>query len=301
MSVPKFEKFFLPTLKFFGDGEVHTKKEACEFNKDFFNLSEDDILETTGEGHKLRYKDRTDWAVTYLYNAGLLKRESRGNYIISDSGHELLDTNPQEIDNDLLMGYESFANFKRSNQDEENEITSETFESLSPTDRLDEAYSEINENLSSILLDEILQNSPDFFEDLVVDLMIKMYGGSKKEAGKRIGKVGDGGVDGVIYMDSLGLNKFYIQAKRYSEGNKVRSVEINSFIGALERKNTDKGVFITTSDFTSGAKRAKDEANKRIVLINGEKLIKLLIEYDIGVYTTETYEIKNIDGDYFDN
>ena len=302
MVVPKFEKFYLPTLIFFRDGEVHTKKEACEFNKDFFNLSEDDLMETTGEGHKLRYKDRTEWAVTYLYNAGLLNRESRGNYIISGVGRELLDSDPQEIDNDLLMTYESFADFKTSNHDEENETTVEILESLSPTDMLDEAYSEINENLSSILLDEILQGSPAFFEQLVVDLMIKMgYGCSKKEAGKRIGKVGDGGVDGVIYEDSLGLNKFYIQAKRYGEGNNVGSGDINSFIGALERKNTNKGVFITTSDFTSGAKKAKDEANKRIALINGKKLTKLLIEYNLGVYTKETYEIKEIDGDYLDN
>lgn len=304
MSVPKFEKFYLPTLNFFRDGDVHTKKEACEYNKNALNLSEDDLLETTGEGNKLRYKDRTEWAVTHLHNAGLLNRESRGKYTISDSGIELLNSNPEEIDRSLLMNYESFVNFTNNarNQDEENEIIYESFESLSPTDRLDDAYSEINEYLSSILLEEILKNSPDFFESLVIDLLLGMgYGGSKKEAGKRLGRSGDGGVDGVIYQDSLGLDNIYIQAKRYAEGNKIGSDTINSFIGALDRKKAIKGVLITTSDFTDKAKEAKEESNKNIALINGEKLTELLIKFNVGVYTKETYEIKEIDGDYFDN
>lgn len=304
MSVPKFEKFYLPTLNFFRDGDVHTKKEACEFNKNALDLTEDDLLETTGEGNKLRYKDRTEWAVTHLHKAGLLKRESRGNYTISDLGIELLNNNPEEIDRNLLMNYDSFVNFtnRTTNLEEENEINCESFESLSPTERLYGAYSEINESLSSILLEEILKSSPDFFEFLVVDLLVSMgYGGSKKEAGQRIGKVGDDGVDGVINQDSLGLDKIYIQAKRYGEGNKISSGMINSFIGALDRKKSNKGVFITTSDFTSNAKRAKEESNKNISLINGKKLTELLIKFNVGVYTKETYEIKEIDGDYFDN
>lgn len=304
MVVPKFEKFYLPTLEFFEDGEVHTKREAVDYIKDSLNLSEDDLLETTGEGNKLRYKDRTEWAVTHLHKAGLLNRQGRGNYIISDSGIDLLNSQPEEIDRNLLLRYESFANFttKTENQNEENEIDYEPVDSLSPTERMDNAYSEINENLSSILIEEIMNNSPDFFEFLVVDLLISMgYGGSKKEAGKRIGKVGDGGVDGVINEDSLGLGKIYIQAKRYNPGNNIGSDAINSFIGALERKNTNKGVFITTSDFTSSARQAKNEANKNIALINGEKLTELLIKFNVGVSTKEVYEIKELDGDYFDS
>lgn len=304
MVVPKFEKFYLPTLEFFKDGEVHTKREAVDYIKDSLGLSEDDLLETTGEGNKLRYKDRTEWAVTHLHKAGLLNRQGRGNYIISDSGIDLLNSQPEEIDRNLLLGYESFANFttKTENQDEENEIDYEPVDSLSPTERMDNAYSEINENLSSIILEEILNNTPDFFEYLVVDLLVNMgYGGSKKEAGKRIGKVGDGGVDGVINEDMLGLGQIYIQAKRYSPGKNIGSNDINSFIGALERKNTNKGVFITTSDFTRSAKQAKKEANKNIALINGEKLTELLIKFNVGVSTKEVYEIKELDGDYFDS
>lgn len=304
MVVPKFEDFYLPTLKFFEDNEVHTKKEACEYNKNFFNLSEDELMETTSEGNKFRYKDRTEWAVTHLHKAGLLNRESRGNYIISNSGLELLDSNPDEIDRNVLMGYESFVNFRNrsDNQEEETEITFETFESLSPTERLGDAYSEINDYLSSTLLEEVLNNSSDFFEKLVVDLLINMgYGGSKKEAGKVIGKVGDDGVDGVIKEDPLGLSHIYLQAKRYAKGNNVGAPEVRSFIGALVQKRSSKGVFITTSDFTASAKNAIKEADKHIALINGEELTKLMIEYDVGVFTKETYEIKDIDTDYFDS
>jgi len=303
MVVPKFEKFYLPTLKFFRDGEIHTKKEACEFNKDFFNLTEEDLLETTGEGNKLRYKDRTEWAVTHLHKAGLLNRESRGMYIINDSGRELLNSNPDEIDRNLLMSYDSFVNFRNEseNPDEETEITYDTFENLSPTERMDDAYSEINDYLSSTLLEEILDNSPDFFEKLVVDLLINMgYGGSKKEAGKVIGKVGDDGVDGVIKEDPLGLSHIYIQAKRYAAGNKIGSEDARSFIGALVQKNSTKGVFMTTSDFTVNAKRTIKEAGYHIALINGEELIRLMIENNVGVSVKEVYEIKEIDMDYFD-
>lgn len=303
MVVPEFKYFYLPTLKFFGDNRVHTKKEVAENNKIVFELTGEDLLETTGNGNKLKYKDRTDWAVTHLHKANLLDKESRGNYIINDSGISLLADDLDLIDEKVLMRYESFAQFRNKTSCQDEEINgSYDIESLSPTERLDEAFSEINEELSSSLLEEIMKNSPDFFEELVVDLLIHIgYGGSRKEAGKRIGRSGDGGVDGVIKQDHLGLDNIYIQAKRYQKGNNISSETINSFIGALERKGSNKGVFITTSDFTRQAKEAIDDVNKQIALINGEKLTKLMIEFNVGVSTKEIYEIKEINSDYFDN
>ena len=305
--IPEFKAFFNPTLEFFNDGNTHTEKEVSEFNAKYFDLTEDELKETTSTGKNLKYKNRSEWAVTYLYNAGLLERKTRGMYTITDEGKKILNQK-SIIDIKFLEQYESFRLYKNGKNNKQPkgskiEINSEDKENiLSPTERLENAHNEINDELSNTILNEIMNNTPDFFERLVVDLLINMgYGGSRQEAGKAVGKVGDEGIDGIIKEDRLGLDNIYIQAKRYKKGNNVNGDALRSFSGALDTKKSSKGVFITTSDFTPGAKKHVKESSKHIALINGDKLTELMIKFNVGVSLKDTYEIKELDTDYFEN
>ena len=305
MGVPKFEKFFKPTLEYFEDNEIHTKKEISEFNAEYFNLTEEERNETTGKGTLCRYKDRTGWAVNYLFNAGLIERRKRGKYIISEEGIKVLNEN-SDITINFLEKYESFRKYKHGKLNDSNgEVNNDdelTGDNISPTEQLERAYNTINDELSNSLLNEIMNNSPEFFERLVVDLLIKMgYGGSRQEAGLAVGKIGDGGIDGIIKEDQLGLDNIYIQAKRYKEGLNIDGPTMRDFIGALDTKNSTKGVFITTSDFTKNAKYHVEKSSKHIAIVNGKKLTELMIQHNVGVSTRESYEIKEIDSDYFEN
>lgn len=305
--IPEFKSFFNPTLEFFNDGDTHAKKEVSLFNAKYFDLSEDDLKETTSKGSSLKYKNRSEWAVTYLYHAGLLERKKRGMYTITDEGKKILNQK-STIDIKFLEQYESFRLYKngKNNKQQEGseiEIKPEDKEnSLSPTERLENAHNEINDELSNTILNEIMNNTPDFFERLVVDLLINMgYGGSRQEAGQAVGKVGDEGIDGIIKEDRLGLDNIYIQAKRFKKGNNVDGNALRSFSGALDTKKSNKGVFITTSDFTPGARKHVKESSKHIALINGDELTELMIKFNVGVSIKDTYEIKELDMDYFEN
>lgn len=305
--IPEFKSFFNPTLEFFDDGDIHTKKEVSLANAKYFDLSDDELKESTSKGYSRKYKNRSDWAVNYLYHAGLLERKKRGLYIITDEGKKVLNQKSL-IDIEFLEQYESFRLFKNGKDNEKQEDTKigtnseDKEEVLSPTERLEEAHNEINEELSNTILNEIMNNTPDFFERLVVDLLINMgYGGSRQEAGQAVGKVGDEGIDGIIKEDRLGLDNIYVQAKRYKKGNNVDGNALRSFSGALDTKKSNKGVFITTSDFTPGAIKHVKESSKHIALINGDKLTELMIKFNVGVSVKDTYEIKELDIDYFEN
>ena len=297
MAIPKFEEFFLPALKFFEDDTIHTKAEVSKYMAEYFNLTNEEMNERTSGGNSLRYKDRTGWAIDYLYRATLLERVERGKYIISKEGKTVLGMDLQYIDNNFLLQYESFKEFQ--NVDATSDDNAYEQEVLSPSDRINEALLEINNNLASNILEEIFSRDSDFFEKLVVDLLLKMgYGGFREEAGVVTKKTNDGGIDGIINEDILGLDKIAIQAKRHE--NPISRPDIQKFSGALSGMGIKKGVFITTSNFSKGAiDYVKQLHDTSIVLIDGDKLAKLMIKFDLGTATKEIYYVKDMDMDYF--
>lgn len=307
MSVPKFKYFYLSSLKFFNDNEIHTKKEISELNAEYFGLSEEDKKEKTGKSTSLRYKNRTNWAIDHMFHAGLLKKEGRGNYLITEEGKKTLEKNLDYIDYNYLLQYDSYKEYQNKNNDEQNGNDNpimdntdelETIEEkLSPTERLDEAYEEINTELSEELYDMIINNTPRFFEKLVVKLLIKMGYGLNEEYGEVTPYAKDGGIDGIIFEDELGLSQIHIQAKQHT--NPIGQKDMKEFAYTLEH-GIQKGVMITTSSFTKGAIEISEESDAQIVLIDGKRLTQLMIKHNVGVFTEYTYSIKKIDSDFFE-
>lgn len=307
MSVPEFKYFYLSSLEFFKDNQIHTKKEISELNAEYFGLSQEDKEEKTGKGKALKYKDRTKWAINHMFHAGLLKKEGRGNYLITNEGKKVLEEKLDCIDHNYLLKYESYDEYRNQNNKEktgnENHTQNKSNENdnieekLSPTERLDEAYDEINTGLAEELYDMIINNDPKFFEKLVVKLLLKMGYGLNEEYGEVTPYVKDGGIDGIIYEDELGLNQIHIQAKQHT--NPIGQKDMKEFAYTLEH-GIQKGVMITTSSFTKGAIEISKESDAQIVLIDGKRLTQLMIKHDVGVFTEYTYSIKKIDSDFFE-
>lgn len=299
MAVPDFQTIMLPLLEFFSDGKQHTTKETYDFIVKHFELGEDDLKILIPSGSQELYKNRTGWAKTYLTKAGLLESKARGVFVISERGNSVLKEKPARIDLRYLSRFSEVQEFRRVESNQGGQNINEEISSKTPEEILEENHNIIKASLASELLDTIKTCSPAFFERLVVDLLTSMgYGRSIGES-KVVGRSGDGGIDGIINEDKLGLESVYIQAKRWQ--NTVGDVEIRNFIGSLQLKGARKGVFITTSDFT---RQAKDSAamitGTKIVLIDGLTLADLMIEYNVGVSVKTSYEIKRIDSDYFE-
>jgi restriction system protein len=308
MAVPGFQDLMLPFLKICQDGQERTVSEVGEVIATQLHLTEEDLQETMTSG-QTKFYNRTAWVKSYFGKAGLLDFPSRGKFKITQRGLELLKTNPLSIRIKTLNQYPEFVKFHKNNgsntsvsEQSINTIVQDELEPSTPEEQLENAYQELRSQLASTLLDTILKNPPSFFEQLVVDLLVAMgYGGSRKDAGQALGKTGDGGIDGIIKEDKLGLDIIYLQAKRYGVDNVVPSREVRDFTGSLEGHGAQKGVMITTSSFTrDGIEFVKRLQQKKIVLIDGEKLAQLMIDNNIGVSTTTTYTIKKIDLDYFD-
>jgi restriction system protein len=274
------------------------------------HLSDADLQEIMASG-QTKFYNRTAWVKSYFGKACLLDFPSRGKFNITQRGLELLKTNPTTIRIKTLYQYPEFAKFhnrnSQSTDDGEQSVNviiqdKNEIEPVTPEEQLENAYQDLRSQLASNLLDTILKNPPSFFEQLVVDLLVAMgYGGSRKDAGQALGKTGDGGIDGIIKEDKLGLDIIYLQAKRYGVDNVVPSREVRDFTGSLEGHGAQKGVLITTSTFTrDGVEFVKRLQQKKIVLIDGERLAQLMIDNNIGVSTTSIYTIKKIDLDYFD-
>jgi len=249
----------------------------------------------------LKYKNRTNWAIDHMFRAGLLKKESRGKYRITDEGKKILEKDLDYIDTNFLLKYESFKEYRNPNYEDENNDRSDELEhieeELSPTDRLDEAYNEINTQLSEEIYDLIINNSPKFFEKLVVKLLIKMGYGLNENSGEVTPYTKDGGIDGIIFEDELGLSQIHIQAKQHT--NPIGKKDLKEFAYTLEH-GIGKGVIITTSSFTKGAIEISEESDAQIVLIDGKQLTQLMIKHDVGVFTEYNYSIKKIDSDFFE-
>ncbi len=303
MAVPDYQSLMLPLLRALADGNDHEVADVRDRIAKELNLTEADRTELLPSGKQAGFNNRVGWAKTYLDKAGLVSSPRRGVYRITEAGQGLLRQNPNRIDRQLLMQFESFRDFI------EREVTPpqaalETGAvtppglSQTPEEVLDSAYQQIRRRLEADLLAAVSKASPTFFERLVVDLLVKMgYGGSVEDAGRALGRSHDDGLDGVIKEDHLGLDAIYVQAKRWTRT--VGRPEIQAFAGSLEGARARKGVFITTSAFSGEAREYVARIEKKIALIDGEQLATLMADFGIGVNNVSNYELKRVDSDYF--
>jgi len=301
MAVPDYQTIMLPLLRFFGDGKEHPYSEAVEALSSFFKLTEEERQQMLPSGQQALFSNRVGWARTYLKHACLIEPTRRGFNKLTVRGQEVLKGKPRSINVDLLNQYEEFKAFrtrKRSRDSEQVSGSEDIGNERTPEETLEAAYEKIRYDLASELLQRLKTCPPAFFERLVIDVLLGMgYGGTRQDAGRAIGRAGDGGIDGIIKEDRLGLDAIYIQAKRWE--STVGRPEIQRFVGALTGQKARKGVFITTSDFTEDAKDYASRIELKVVLINGETLAQFMIDHNVGVSTTATYELKRIDSDYF--
>ena len=303
MAVPDFQTFLLPLLRFAADGKEHSLAEALAHLAAELKLSPAEQEERLPSGLQSRFANRVAWARVYLKQAGLLLSPRRGHFVISDRGREVLKAPPPRIDVKFLQQYPEFVEFQ-SPKSKGGELTaasagesSDTGET--PEEALEAAHAKMKASLASEVLTRVKAASPEFFEKLVVELLLRMgYGGSRSDAGQAIGKAGDEGIDGVISEDRLGLDIVYLQAKRWD--GSVGRPEIQKFVGALHGKRAKKGVFITSGAFTAEAMAYVEHIDPKVVLIDGRRLAELMIDFEVGVTTSRTYQIKRVDSDYFD-
>lgn len=305
MAVPDFQSMMLPFLRCTSDGEEHQMADVRQMLAKAFQLTEAEIKELLPSGKQSRFSNRVAWTKVYLAQAGLLDTPKRGTFRISDRGRELLSDPPAAIDIKFLEQYPEFVEFRYQRKKHDNESHSESSggtedgkEIETPEEALEQAAFRLNEELSTQLLKQVKSNSPDFFEKLVVHLLVKMgYGGSIKDAGKAIGRSGDEGIDGIIKEDKLGLDVIYIQAKRWEAV--IGRPELQKFVGALHGQRAKKGVFITTSSFSEQAVQYVSQIDPKVVLIDGKQLVAYMIDHNVGVSISNIIEVKNIDSDYF--
>ncbi|MFQ5432866.1 MAG: restriction endonuclease [Nitrospinota bacterium] len=304
MAIPDYQTLMLPVLRFASDREEHKFRDVVESLAEEFALSNEERNELLPSGNQAVFNNRVGWARSYLKQAGLLESPKRGYLRITEEGLRLLAENPETIDVSLLIRYPKFREFRQRKKDKTtNKGESEVIEISSretPEDTLASAYQTLRKNLEVEILASVKESSPSFFEQLVVDLLVKMgYGGNRQDAGRAIGKSGDGGIDGIINEDRLGLDVIYIQAKRWD--GTVGRPEIQKFAGALQGQRAKKGILITTSNFSKGAIEYASNIDSKIILIDGEKLAALLAEQNVGVSIVGQYVVKKLDSDYFDN
>ncbi len=303
--IPKYEEIMLPFLKYLADGKEHGLGETHDALAEQFKLTDDELRVLLPSARQPVFRNRVGWAKTYLKKAGLLTSPKRALFRISDKGLSLLKENPNEITSKFLTRYDDFVEFqsiKRNKKDNGSLLPPSIIDNTdqTPEESLEYAYQKLHSELSKELLDIIKSCSPDFFERLIIDLLITMgYGGSRKEAGQAMGKSGDGGIDGIINEDKLGLDIIYLQAKRWE--NSVPVKEIRDFTGALASKKARKGIFITTSSFPKSVYEFVRQVEYKIILIDGERLANLMIEHNVGLSTVNTYHVKTIDSDYFED
>jgi restriction system protein len=299
MSIPDYQTLMLPLLKEVSDGREHSFPSIVDALAAEFKLTEYERRELLPSGGQFVFNNRVGWARTYMKKAGLLSAPKRGVVQITERGLGVL-RDKKPINNKTLRGFPEFVEFQSKSADTKESVeTTAAAEQLDPRENIEEGYQRIRKQLSAELLKQIKECSPQFFERLVLDLLLKMgYGGSRRDLGEVVGKSGDGGVDVEIKEDKLGLDTVYIQAKRWSDGQ-VGSKEIQSFVGALHGKKARKGVFITTSGFSKPAEEYALKIQDKVVLINGPALADLMIEHGVGVSTDVSYDIKKIDSDYF--
>lgn len=306
MAIPGYQEFMLPLLRLAADGQEHTVSEALDVLAEQMRISPEDREELLPSGTQTRLYNRITWATTYLTKSLLLTKVGRGRFRITTRGQDVLKRAPTRVDNAFLDQFEEYRAFKSKRAEKawgtrgETAVEdSATDTDVTPNERLDAAYKELREALVDDLLDRVRGSSPKFFEHLVVDLLLAMgYGGSQPSAAQVVGRSGDGGIDGVIPEDRLGLDMVYVQAKKWD--NAVGPDEIRKFVGSLGEQKAHKGVFITSGAFTGGARQAAERANAKIVLIDGDHLAELMIDHGVGVADHKAYVVRKLDTDYFE-
>ncbi len=302
MPVPDYQSLMRPLLEAVQDGQALHIREVSKRVAQTLQLSEEDLGEMLPSGKQATYTNRLGWAKTYLAKAGALSSEGRGIIRITERGREVLGRVAGRITQSDLQQYEEFQAFKQRTIEEKPTTiklsVTETMSIESPEERLSSLYAELNANLAEELLQQVKERSPAQFERLVVEILVAMgYGGNVRDAGQALGRSGDNGIDGLIKQDPLGLDRIYLQAKRWQ--NTVHSPEIRTFSGSLTYHKATKGVFMTTSTFSDGAKATAEQIGN-IILQDGEQIARLMIDYGVGVLTRETYQIRRVDAEYFE-
>ncbi len=295
--IPDFQSIMLPLLESFKEGEIKSSKELRLDMINYFNITEEEQKEKIPSGKQFVHYNRIAWAISYLKMAELIFSQKRGSYQITDEGVNTLKNPPEKITISFLKQFENFSKNRNPERDEsiekDDQITEKT-----PDELIEIGHKQIKNELSLQLLNQIKNGSPYFFEKLVLDLLLKMgYGGSEIDNGELTQKGSDEGIDGIIKEDRLGLDKIYLQAKKWE--NNVGRPEIQKFVGALQGKRAKKGIFITTSTFSKDAYDYAQNLDVAEILIDGKKLAEYMIETELGVTLKQNYKIFDIESDYF--
>ena len=300
--IPDYQTLMKPVLKSSEKGEVKISEVVETLAKDLA-LTDEEQAELLPSGKQTTFANRVHWAKTYLLKAGLVEATRRGYFVITQRGKEAILDATTIIDNNYLKQFDEFKTFQGLSNDNKGVIAQEQETAkITPDEELRLAYKKINTTLQTDILSKVRTVTPAFFEELIVELLLAMgYGGAVEDAGRALGRTGDNGIDGVIDQDPLGVDQIYIQAKRYAHGNNVGAGDIRDFFGALNLKKAQKGIFITTSAFSSSAVQTANDLGSRIVLIDGVELAKLMLRYNIGWRNEDVLYLKKIDEDFFEN
>ena len=306
MAVPKYNEFFSTVLRALEDGQIKRALEIRKYALNYLNVSEEDRKQMLPSNTQRLVDNRATWAITYLCKANLIERVAKGKYKITNTGIQVLHEKKDHVELKDLYQFDSFRQFINTDtmSEEKKDLSKpsvlEDLQEGTPQDNLNASMEQINKELSANLLSEIMERSPAFFEKMVVQLLLKMGYGSALEDGFVTGCSGDEGIDGIIREDKLGFSSIYIQAKRWAEDKAIGRPEIQKFVGALAGQGAQKGLFITTGTFTKEARSyVEKQLSTKVVLVDGKKLTKLMIEYNLGVSVETVYTIKKIDTDFF--
>jgi restriction system protein len=300
MTVPTFQQMMLPLLTFLQDGGEHDYAEAAAALKKALAVSDEDLAELLPSGKQTKFMNRLYWTKVHLSKALLVETTTPKKFRLTNRGVELLNEMPKTVGMQLLSRFPEYGVFRNGKQSASPTLApNEDVMEETPEEQLEAAYRTIRQNLEQALLSYVLKAPPAFFEQLVIDLLIAMgYGGSRRDAGQAVGKNSDGGIDGIISEDRLGLDIIYLQAKRWQ--NTVGSPEVRDFVGSLVGHSASKGVFLTTSSFSKDARDYVRKVPQKVVLIDGSRLVELMVDYGIGVSDVIAYHVKKVDTDYFD-
>lgn len=299
MGIPDYQSVMLPLLKLAGDELDHSIREVIETLAEQFALTDEDRNQLLPSGRQRTFDNRVGWARTYMHKAGLLESPRRGAFHITPRGLQVIGNPPSQVNVKYLEQFPEFLEFRNTSREPtQSPEAPETTSDQTPEESLEAAYQKVHDDLASEILQMVKDNPPQFFERVVVDLLVRMgYGGTLQDAGRAIGRSGDEGIDGVINEDRLGLDTVYIQAKRWQ--GPVGRPEVQRFAGALQGQRSHKGIMLTTSSFTKDAQDYVSRIESKIILIDGPTLSQLMVDYNVGVSPIASYEIKKVDSDYF--
>ena len=302
MDIPKLQKFFLPVLKSIGSREISSIREVVEDMKTAFDLKEEQMNQRVRNKTKTVVYDKVTWAMTYLFKARLIDKKGVGRRSITAKGKEVLRKKPKTLNwSDLKLSSDNLDSPDKKHLKSSSEKSECKYKEMSPNEIMEEAFKELKQEVLTDLLNKLRDIQPNFFEEIILELLKKMGYGNNTESLQHIEGTGDGGMDGVIFQDALGCDRIYIQVKRYGENSVVGRPEIQGFNGALDSNSCKKGIFITTSRFSEPAKEEIARVSSRLVLIDGDRLAELFYQYNVGLKTKDVFEYKEVDESFFES